>query len=288
MQLILTPMILQLVERKPAQPSLIETLPHAQPPHPFRRPWRKSPTTSYGQRHPLPGRGRRRERANSPAIRACPWAWPTSPPCCSRKFLKYDPKADPTWPDRDRFVLSAGHGSMLIYSPAEPDRLSGGVTIEEIKAFPPAGVRRPRAIRNMAIRPGVETTTGPLGQGLATSVGMAHRRADDGGARFGAEMVDHHTYVVAGDGCLMEGISHEAISTWPGHLRLRPADRIVLDDNEDLDRRSHLAFHARTDQVKRASRRPAGRRARPSTATTRRPSAPGHRARPSTATPGPR
>jgi transketolase len=142
------------------------------------------------------------------------------------RFLKFDP-VDPAWPDRDRFVLSAGHGSMLLYALLH---LTGyeAVTSAELRAFRQWRSKTP-GHPEYGHTPGVETTTGPLGQGLATAVGMAlaERLLN---ARFGNDFVDHYTYVIAGDGCLMEGLSHEAISL-AGHLRL--AKLIVLfDDNE--------------------------------------------------------
>ncbi|PKU25194.1 transketolase [Telmatospirillum siberiense] len=142
------------------------------------------------------------------------------------RFLKFDP-ADPDWPDRDRFVLSAGHGSMLLYALLH---LTGydGITIDELKRFRQWGSKTP-GHPEYGHTPGVETTTGPLGQGIATAVGMAlaERLMN---ARWGDGLVDHFTYVLAGDGCLMEGISHEAASL-AGHLRL--ARLIVLfDDNQ--------------------------------------------------------
>src|ERR1700686_2645192 len=122
------------------------------------------------------------------------------------RFLKFDP-ADPAWPDRDRFVLSAGHGSMLIYALLH---LLGyeKMTIEEIKNFRQWGSLTP-GHPEYGHTPGVETTTGPLGQGLATAVGMAMAERSLA-ARYGDKLVDHHTWVIAGDGCLMEGVSHEA------------------------------------------------------------------------------
>ncbi len=143
-----------------------------------------------------------------------------------RRFLRFDP-AHPDWPDRDRLVLSAGHGSMLLYSLLY---LSGypEMTIEELKRFRQLGSRT-AGHPEFSHAPGIETTTGPLGQGLGNAVGMALAERILA-ARFGRELVDHRTYVIAGDGCLMEGISHEAISL-AGHLKL--ARLIVLyDDNE--------------------------------------------------------
>lgn len=123
------------------------------------------------------------------------------------KFLKFDASA-PDWADRDRFVLSAGHGSMLLYSLLH---LTGfkAMTLEQIKNFRQWGSNT-AGHPEYGHTPGVETTTGPLGQGLATSVGMA--MAERLAARFGADLVDHRTWVICGDGCLMEGVSHEAIS----------------------------------------------------------------------------
>lgn len=142
------------------------------------------------------------------------------------RFLKFDP-ADPAWPDRDRFVLSAGHGSMLLYALLH---LTGyeGVTLDELKAFRQWGSKTP-GHPEYGHTSGVETTTGPLGQGIATAVGMAlaERLMN---ARFGDDFVDHFTYVMAGDGCLMEGLSHEAISL-AGHLRLNRLI-VLFDDNE--------------------------------------------------------
>jgi transketolase len=141
------------------------------------------------------------------------------------RYLKFDP-ADPKWPDRDRFVLSAGHGSMLIYALLH---LTGYArpTIEDIKRFRQLGSPCAGHPENFEL-PGVETTTGPLGQGFATAVGMAiaERHLN---ASYGDALVDHRTWVIAGDGCLMEGINHEAVGL-AGHLRL--GRLIVLwDDN---------------------------------------------------------
>ncbi|GAO38977.1 putative transketolase [Sphingomonas changbaiensis NBRC 104936] len=142
------------------------------------------------------------------------------------QYLKFDP-ADPHWPDRDRFVLSAGHGSMLIYSLLY---LTGyeRPTIDDIKRFRQLGSPCAGHPENFELA-GVETTTGPLGQGFATAVGMAiaERHLN---ASYGDALVDHRTWVIAGDGCLMEGINHEAVGL-AGHLKL--GRLIVLwDDNK--------------------------------------------------------
>jgi len=124
--------------------------------------------------------------------------------------LRHNP-ANPHWPDRDRFVLSNGHGSMLIYALLH---LTGyAVSMDDIRDFRQMGSRTP-GHPEYGITPGVETTTGPLGQGIATAVGMAmaERMLATGFNRDGFPVVDHHTYVFLGDGCMMEGISHEACS----------------------------------------------------------------------------
>jgi transketolase len=141
------------------------------------------------------------------------------------KFLKFDP-AEPHWPDRDRFVLSAGHGSMLLYALLH---LTGfaDMTMEELKRFRQLGAKT-AGHPEFGHATGIETTTGPLGQGIANAVGMAMAERWLN-ARFGDSVVDHHTYVIAGDGCLMEGISQEAISL-AGHLRLNRLI-VLFDDN---------------------------------------------------------
>ena len=124
------------------------------------------------------------------------------------KHLKFDPKA-PHWPDRDRFILSAGHGSMLIYSLLY---LTGyaDITLDQIKGFRQWGMRT-AGHPEYGHAAGIETTTGPLGQGISNAVGFAIAE-ENLRARLGAKVINHHTYVVAGDGCLMEGVSHEACS----------------------------------------------------------------------------
>ena len=143
------------------------------------------------------------------------------------RFLKFAP-AHPEWPARDRFVLSNGHGSMLLYSLAY---LTGyeAIDIDQIKRFRQLGSRTP-GHPELDRAAGVETTTGPLGQGLSNAVGMALAERHLA-AEFGEDAVGHYTFVVAGDGCLMEGISHEATSL-AGHLRL--AKLIVLFDNNKI------------------------------------------------------
>ncbi|MEX0644929.1 MAG: transketolase [Parvularculaceae bacterium] len=160
------------------------------------------------------------------------------------RYLKFDAAA-PDWPDRDRFVLSAGHGSMLLYALGF---LLGfeGMTIEEIKRFRQLGSKT-AGHPEYGHAPMVETTTGPLGQGLGNAVGMAIAEAHLA-ARFGAGLVDHHTFVLAGDGCLMEGLSHESLSL-AGHLKLRKLI-VLFDDNQvSIDGPTSLADS--TDQIAR-------------------------------------
>ncbi len=146
-----------------------------------------------------------------------------------RDVLKFD-AADPHWPDRDRFVLSGGHGSMLLYALLYLTGVGGdkGLTIEDLEAFRQVGSRTP-GHPEYGHAPGVETTTGPLGQGISTAVGMA--LAERMMASHFPSVVDHHTYVLASDGDLMEGVSHEAIAI-AGHYRL--SKLIVFWDNNDV------------------------------------------------------
>jgi transketolase len=160
-----------------------------------------------------------------------------------RDVMRYD-AADPAWPNRDRFVLSAGHGSMLLYAVLY---LTGtpGLTLDEIKAFRQLGSKT-AGHPEFGHAPGVETTTGPLGQGIATAVGLALGErlwnARSGG------LIDHHTYVIAGDGCLMEGISQEAI-TLAGHLGL--GKLIVIFDDNSISIDGPTSLSTSEDQIGR-------------------------------------
>jgi transketolase len=160
------------------------------------------------------------------------------------QFLKFDP-SNPGWFDRDRFVLSAGHGSMLLYALLH---LTGyeHLTLDELKRFRQLGSLTPGHPENFVTR-GVETTTGPLGQGITTAVGMAlaERMLN---ARYGDSLVDHFTYVIAGDGCLMEGISHEAID-FAGHVGL--GRLIVLWDDNGISIDGPTSLSTSTDQIAR-------------------------------------
>jgi transketolase len=161
-----------------------------------------------------------------------------------RDFLKFD-AADPDWPDRDRFVLSAGHGSMLLYGLLH---LTGyaEITLDELKRFRQLGSRT-AGHPEYGHAKGIETTTGPLGQGIGNAVGMALAERLLA-AQFGADLVDHRTYVIAGDGCLMEGISHEAISL-AGHLRL--AKLTILWDDNSISIDGSTALAVSDDQLAR-------------------------------------
>ena len=160
------------------------------------------------------------------------------------KYLTFDP-ANPHWPDRDRFILSAGHGSMLLYSLLY---LTGyeDISIDEIKNFRQIGSKT-AGHPEFGHAAGIETTTGPLGQGLANSVGfaLAERILN---ASFGDDLVDHWTYVLAGDGCLMEGISQEAIAL-AGHLKL--GKLVVFWDNNNISIDGPVSLSDSTDQLER-------------------------------------
>ena len=159
------------------------------------------------------------------------------------RYLKFDPKA-PLWADRDRFVLSAGHGSMLLYSLLY---LTGyeDMTIEDIKQFRQLGSKT-AGHPEFGHASGIETTTGPLGQGIANAVGMAiaERKLEE---EFGSDLQNHHTYVLCGDGCLMEGISHEAIAL-AGHLKLSKLVLFWDDNNITIDGAVSLSDSTRPDR----------------------------------------
>ncbi|MBX4927959.1 transketolase [Rhizobium binae] len=160
------------------------------------------------------------------------------------KYLRFDPKK-PHWPNRDRFVLSAGHGSMLLYSllylTGYPD-----MTVEDLKQFRQIGSKT-AGHPEYGHATGIETTTGPLGQGIANAVGMAiaERKLRE---EFGANLQDHYTYVINGDGCLMEGISHEAIAL-AGHLKLNKL--ILFWDNNSITIDGAVSLSDSTDQIAR-------------------------------------
>ena len=160
------------------------------------------------------------------------------------QFLKFD-AADPRWPDRDRFILSAGHGSMLLYALLY---LTGNrdMTLDQIKNFRQLGSKTPGHPEN-SLTSGVETTTGPLGQGVAFSVGsaLAERLL---AAEFGEDIVDHYTYVLCSDGDLMEGVSHEALAL-AGHLRL--SKLIFLYDDNGITIDGPITLTDNVDQVAR-------------------------------------
>jgi transketolase len=166
-----------------------------------------------------------------------------------QRFLRFDP-AEPIWPNRDRFVLSAGHASMLLYSllylaevrAVEPDYEVVGepsVSIDDIKRFRQLDSRTP-GHPEYRWTSGVETTTGPLGQGIATSVGMAIASKWQG-ARYGAELFDFDVYAIAGDGCLMEGVSNEAASI-AGHLKLDNLCWVYDNNHITIDGKTRLAY----------------------------------------------
>jgi transketolase len=152
------------------------------------------------------------------------------------RVMQHDP-ADPHWPNRDRFVLSNGHASILQYSLLY---LNGyGLELDDIKAFRQWESRTP-GHPEVHHTPGIEVTTGPLGQGFANAVGMALAERILAG-RFGADAVDHHTYVIAGDGCMMEGVSHEAASI-AGHLALNKLICVYDDNHITIDGDTALAY----------------------------------------------
>jgi len=160
------------------------------------------------------------------------------------QFLKFD-AAEPNWPDRDRFVLSAGHGSMLLYAILY---LTGNaeMTLDQIKRFRQLGSLTPGHPENFHTK-GIETTTGPLGQGIATAVGMALAEKMLA-AEFGKKIVEHHTYVLVSDGDLMEGVSQEAIAL-AGHWKLHKM--IVLYDDNGISIDGPTSISDSVDQVKR-------------------------------------
>jgi transketolase len=160
------------------------------------------------------------------------------------KHLKFDASA-PNWPDRDRFILSAGHGSMLLYALLH---LTGyaDMTIDQIRNFRQWGAKT-AGHPEYGHASGIETTTGPLGQGISNAVGFAMAEEIQR-ARFGSRIVDHHTYVIAGDGCLMEGVSQEAIGIAGRHALSK---LIVFWDNNDITIDGKVSLSDRTDQVAR-------------------------------------
>ena len=179
-----------------------------------------------------------------PVTPACRWAMADVATVLFTKYLRFDPK-QPHWPNRDRFVLSAGHGSMLLYSLLY---LTGyaDMTVEDLKQFRQLGSKT-AGHPEYGHATGIETTTGPLGQGIANSVGMAiaERKLRE---EFGADLQDHYTYVMCGDGCLMEGISHEAIAL-AGHLKLNKL--ILFWDNNSITIDGAVSLSDSTDQVAR-------------------------------------
>ncbi|MEL6598624.1 MAG: transketolase [Pseudomonadota bacterium] len=160
------------------------------------------------------------------------------------KHLRFDP-ANPDWPDRDRFILSAGHGSMLLYGLLHLTGY-GDMSLDDIRNFRQLG-EKTAGHPEFGHASGIETTTGPLGQGLANAVGFAMAEAALA-ARFGKKVVDHHTYVIAGDGCLMEGISHEAIGL-AGKQKL--SKLVLLWDNNGITIDGKVDITDVTDQVAR-------------------------------------
>ncbi len=228
-----------------------------------------APTTASATRWPTPCARWRWTRCSrpTPAIPARRWAWPRWPWRLWSRHLRHNP-ANPKWPDRDRFVLSNGHASMLLYALLH---LSGyDLPIDELKRFRQLHSKTP-GHPEVGLTPGVETTTGPLGQGLANAVGfaLAEKLLADEFNRPGHGIVDHFTYVFVGDGCLMEGISHEACSL-AGVWRLNKLI-VLYDDNgisidgevDGLVRRRHAGAFSRLRLARhRTDRRPQRRRGR--------------------------
>ena len=213
-----------------------------------------------------------------PGTRARPWRWRRWGTCCGAGCSATTP-ADPAWPDRDRLVLSAGHASILLYSYPLPDRLRPHARRTSRPSA--SGVRARRATPRPATHAGVEVTTGPLGQGLGNAVGMAlaERLLR---ARFGAELCDHHTYVICSDGDMMEGVSHEAASL-AGHLGLGRLIAVYDDNHITIDGPTSLAFSDDTaarfeaygwhvQRLGEAERGPRRTRGRPAAGRPRRPS----------------
>src|SRR5690349_9560710 len=165
-----------------------------------------------------------------------------------REFLRHNP-ANPAWPDRDRFLLSNGHGSMLQYSLLH---LTGyDLPMEELRRFRQLGSKTP-GHPERGITPGVETTTGPLGQGIANAVGMAlaERLLAAEFNRPGHEVVDHFTYVFLGDGCMMEGVSHEACAL-AGTLKLGRLVAVYDDNGISIDSEKGQIGQWYTDDVRK-------------------------------------
>ncbi|HLF40487.1 MAG TPA: transketolase, partial [Acidimicrobiia bacterium] len=152
------------------------------------------------------------------------------------RVMRYD-AAEPEWPDRDRFILSAGHASMLLYGMLH---LTGfGLTLDDLRDFRQWGSRTP-GHPEYGHAPGIEVTTGPLGQGFGNGVGMAIAEANLR-ARFGAEVCDHHIFSICSDGDLSEGISHEAASL-AGHLRLGRLVYVYDDNHITIDGPTEIAL----------------------------------------------
>ena len=201
-----------------------------------------------------------------PVTPACRWAWPTSPRCCG-PTTSGTTRAIPQWPDRDRFVLSNGHGSMLLYSLLHLDGLSARARAAQ--ELPPVRLAHRRATRRSTRTSASRPPPGPLGQGLANAVGMALAEKILAATfnRPGHEVVDHRTWVFLGDGCLMEGVSHEACSL-AGTLKL---GKLIAASTTTTASRSTARCTAGSPTTRRSASRPtAGTWCATSTATTRR------------------